>query len=63
MSVGSSVQRLAVVPDAEESDSLLRQVSSASAEPVVCSLCFGTGMKVVLGKGARRCRCRTGPSS
>lgn len=58
MSASSSVQRLAVVSDAEESDSLLQQVSSAAAEPVVCSFCFGTGMEIVPGKGARRCRCR-----
>jgi DNA replication protein DnaC len=58
MSVGSNVQRLAAVPDVEERDSLLRQVSSAVAEPVVCSFCFGTGMEVASGKGARRCRCR-----
>lgn len=25
----------------------------------VCRYCFGTGMEVVEGKGARRCRCRT----
>jgi DNA replication protein DnaC len=25
----------------------------------VCSSCYGTGMEVVPGKGARRCRCRT----
>ncbi len=58
MSASSNVQRLAVVPDDEESNSLLRQVSSVAAEPVVCSFCFGTGMEVVPGKGARRCRCR-----
>jgi DNA replication protein DnaC len=58
MSASSNVQRLAVVPDAEESDSPLRQVSSVAVEPVVCSFCFGTGMEVVPGKGARRCRCR-----
>jgi DNA replication protein DnaC len=29
------------------------------ATPDVCDLCFGTGMEVVAGKGARRCRCRT----
>ena len=58
MSVGSNVQRLAAVPDVEESDSPLQRVSSATGEPVVCSFCFGTGMEVVLGKGARRCRCR-----
>ncbi len=28
--------------------------------PEPCSFCFGSGMEVVAGKGARRCRCRTG---
>jgi DNA replication protein DnaC len=28
-------------------------------EPSVCAFCYGTGMEVVQGKGARRCRCRT----
>lgn len=27
-------------------------------DPSECSFCFGTGMEVVAGKGARRCRCR-----
>ena len=27
--------------------------------PSVCTLCYGTGMEVVAGKGARRCGCRT----
>ena len=58
MIVGSNVQRLAVVSDAEERDSHLQQVSSAAEESVVCSICFGTGMEVVPGKGARRCHCR-----
>lgn len=58
MSVGSNVQRLAVVHDAEESDSSLGRVSSDASELVVCSFCFGTGMEVVPDKGARRCRCR-----
>ncbi|HKQ51150.1 MAG TPA: ATP-binding protein [Pyrinomonadaceae bacterium] len=31
----------------------------ATDEPVVCVHCFGTGMEVVPGKGAKRCRCRT----
>lgn len=26
--------------------------------PAVCS-CYGTGMEVIAGRGARRCRCRT----
>jgi DNA replication protein DnaC len=28
------------------------------AEPSVCPRCFGSGMEVVAGKGARRCECR-----
>ena len=28
-------------------------------ESSTCQYCFGTGMEVVAGKGARRCRCRT----
>jgi DNA replication protein DnaC len=31
----------------------------AVAQPAACSFCFGSGMEVVAGKGARRCRCRT----
>src|SRR5436309_4372974 len=58
VSISSNAQRLVAVPDAEESSSLQPRVSTI-AEPVVCSLCFGTGMEVVPGKGARRCRCRT----
>src|SRR5918998_4477270 len=26
--------------------------------PATCAYCFGSGMEVVAGKGARRCRCR-----
>lgn len=57
MPANSNAQRLAVVPDAEDPASESR-VSSTTSEPVICSFCFGTGMEVVAGKGARRCRCR-----
>ena len=30
----------------------------AAAESAICQTCFGTGMEIVVGKGARRCRCR-----
>jgi len=43
--------RLKAVPKVVESDS----VESESAE---CPLCFGTGMEIVPGKGARICSCR-----
>jgi DNA replication protein DnaC len=55
----SNAQRLAVVPDAGEREYIKPPASSAAAEPAVCSLCFGSGMEVVPGKGARRCSCRT----
>jgi DNA replication protein DnaC len=29
-----------------------------TANPNVCGFCYGSGMEVVPGKGARRCRCR-----
>jgi DNA replication protein DnaC len=28
-------------------------------QPAVCPYCFGSGMEVIAGKGARRCRCRS----
>ena len=58
MSTNSSARRLIAVPDAEEGDPALPPAASAAAEPSVCPFCFGTGMEVVPGKGARRCRCR-----
>ncbi len=33
--------------------------SEADAPPSVCPRCYGSGMEVVPGKGARRCDCRT----
>ncbi len=36
-----------------------REVYRKQEEPV-CDRCFGTGMEVVSGKGARRCECRSG---
>ena len=59
MSNSTNARRLAVVPDAEESDTPQPRAVPTTAQPAVCSLCFGTGMEVVPGKGARRCRCRT----
>jgi DNA replication protein DnaC len=29
-----------------------------SNPPAICEICFGTGMEIVAGKGARRCRCQ-----
>lgn len=42
-----------MVPDAEESNAPQPLSSLATAEPVGCSFCIGSGMEVVQGKGAR----------
>ncbi len=39
--------------------SALGQHEAIARHPVSCSYCFGSGMEVVPGKGAKRCRCRT----
>lgn len=57
MSANSNAQRLAIVPGGEEFNYEPRV--SPTVEPAVCAFCYGTGMEVVPGKGARRCRCRT----
>lgn len=57
MSSHSNAQRLAIIPGAEDFNTESR-TPATTAEPVVCPFCFGTGMEVVAGKGARRCRCR-----
>jgi DNA replication protein DnaC len=51
---------LHVVPDADDASPALPfdRASAARNEHQVCKLCFGTGLEVVPGKGARRCECR-----
>jgi DNA replication protein DnaC len=34
------------------------EASEDGIAPATCAYCFGSGMEVVAGKGARRCRCR-----
>jgi len=48
----------------EESEPVTSSSSAVPAvrheeSPSVCAFCYGSGMEVVQGKGARRCRCRT----
>ena len=58
--------RLLAVPDSGELETRLpREVQSRyvrgvrqQQEETVCDRCFGTGMEIVSGKGARRCVCR-----
>ena len=45
-------------PSAQTLRLIQKGASSAPAGPDVCPLCFGAGMEVVPGKGARRCDCR-----
>jgi hypothetical protein len=52
-------RRLIVLPEAGEPGSDGGGLPRARAERESCPSCFGTGMEVVAGKGARRCPCRT----
>ncbi len=48
-----------VTDDQTEEESPSMDNPIARPEPSTCQYCFGTGMEVIAGKGARRCRCRT----
>jgi DNA replication protein DnaC len=52
---------LRAVGDDTQSDALTEREQDVriAQEPSTCPFCYGTGMEVVPGKGARRCRCRT----
>jgi DNA replication protein DnaC len=57
----AKIHPLFSVPDAAPEKSAAPDRSAATpAQPEACSYCFGSGMEVVAGKGARRCRCRAG---
>ena len=50
--------------EADEDDSLVEQEGKPARRrkaesPAACQRCFGTGLEVVPGRGARRCECRT----
>jgi len=49
---------LSVVSDATPASDKTSEVVRQDS-PAVCSFCYGTGMEVIAGRGARRCRCRT----
>jgi DNA replication protein DnaC len=55
MSEHAHALRLATAPERDESAFNNQQ---GLVVPEVCNFCFGSGMEVVLGKGAKRCRCR-----
>ena len=56
----AKIHPLFAVPDASAADDTSGAESAGVIEqPDVCQFCFGSGMEIVAGKGARRCRCRT----
>ncbi|HEY0376777.1 MAG TPA: ATP-binding protein [Pyrinomonadaceae bacterium] len=58
----AKIHPLFAVPDGGEAvpeEMPAQERPFATAEPAVCQYCFGAGMEVVPGKGARPCRCRT----
>jgi DNA replication protein DnaC len=59
VSTKHNAQRLTVVSNPEYLTSSNGSPLSVTVDSVACSFCFGTGMEVVAGKGARRCQCRT----
>jgi len=59
MSINCTARREVVASRAKEIHYLELGATSRTSEPEICSVCYGTGMEVVAGKGARRCCCRT----
>lgn len=54
-SKSSNATRLKAVPKIDP----IEFTTKATPESDVCQTCFGTGMEIVAGKGARACQCRT----
>jgi DNA replication protein DnaC len=50
---------LFAVPDAMPEAASSHEQRDEKDESNVCQICFGSGMEVIAGKGARRCPCRT----
>jgi DNA replication protein DnaC len=56
----SNVGRLAVAPEPDDLNRPEQVIPRPADDAVNCPHCYGTGMEVVTGKGARRCSCRIG---
>jgi DNA replication protein DnaC len=56
----AKIHQLFAVPDADEDafEHEFDRTLSEREEPEVCPLCYGSGMEIVAGKGARPCECR-----
>jgi DNA replication protein DnaC len=56
----ATIHQLFAVPNAGE-DAFEQDFADALSErdePAICALCYGSGMEIVAGKGARPCECR-----
>jgi len=57
----AKIHSLFAVPNTDKSvpdNDFRNDVPEVSDEPEVCPKCYGSGMEVVPGKGARKCECR-----
>jgi DNA replication protein DnaC len=56
----ATIHQLFAVPDANEDafEQEFDRALSQKEEPEVCPMCYGSGMEIVPGKGARPCECR-----
>ena len=52
-------KRLRVVRSSDTSQTTKPDPGAAAEPEAACPHCFGTGMEVVPGEGARRCRCQS----
>jgi DNA replication protein DnaC len=52
-------EREAEAPDSSRQEEERPARRKRGESPAICQLCFGTGMEVIAGRGARRCECRT----
>ena len=56
----AKIHTLFAVPNADETafEQKSQQFFETDDEPEVCPKCYGSGMEVIAGKGARKCECR-----
>jgi DNA replication protein DnaC len=55
----AKIHPLFSVTDAATEKTPAHDRSTVTEQPAVCAYCYGSGMEVIAGKGARRCLCRT----
>ena len=55
----AKIHPLFAVPEAAPEGSPAHDESVVTDQPSICAYCYGSGMEVVPGKGAKRCRCKT----